>query len=160
MFTLGTFKGPFFFHSVLCNDISLYYGDLSRSNNSLLFLCARVSIAAWKQILKQWTCRSLNALKRPKSMWKNDIVLRILYKVIEGRSGLLNWKCQFSYEPWSQATLSSVSTWIGDYSSVFFRALLSHCNWAVLAGAVQNLWFKQLLVNATLEDLKLDWKSR
>ena len=34
------------------------------------------------------------------------------------RSGLLTWKYQFSYGHWSQAILSSVSTWIKDYSSV------------------------------------------
>ena len=31
------------------------------------------------------------------------------------RSGLLTWKYQFSYYHWSQATLSSVSTWMGDW---------------------------------------------
>ena len=35
-----------------------------------------------------------------------------------GRSGLSTWKYQFSYNHWSQATLSLVSTWMGDCSSV------------------------------------------
>ena len=30
-------------------------------------------------------------------------------------SGLSTWKCQFSYNHWSQATLSLVSVWMGDY---------------------------------------------
>ena len=38
---------------------------------------------------------------------------------------LINWKCQFSYDHWSQATLSSVSTWMGDCSSVAWVLLLT-----------------------------------
>ena len=40
-----------------------------------------------------------------------------------GRSGLSTWKYQFSYDHWSQATLSSVSTWVG-YGSNVARVLL------------------------------------
>ena len=35
------------------------------------------------------------------------------------------WKYQFSYNHWSQATLSSVSTWMGDCSSVAWVLLLT-----------------------------------
>ena len=43
-----------------------------------------------------------------------------------GRSGLSTWKYQFSYDHWSQATLSSVSgTWMGDCSSVAWVLLLT-----------------------------------
>ena len=42
-----------------------------------------------------------------------------------GRSGLSTWKYQFSYDHWSQATLSLVSTWMGDCSSVVWVLLLS-----------------------------------
>ena len=34
------------------------------------------------------------------------------------RSGLSTWEYQFLYDHWSQAMLSSVSTWMGDCSSV------------------------------------------
>ena len=33
-----------------------------------------------------------------------------------GHSGLSTWKYKFSYDHWSQAMLSSVSTWMGDCS--------------------------------------------
>ena len=42
-----------------------------------------------------------------------------------GRSGLSTWKYQFSYNHWSQATLSSVSTWMGNCSSVAWALLLT-----------------------------------
>ena len=42
-----------------------------------------------------------------------------------GRSGLSTWKYQFSYNHWSQATLSSVSTWMGSCSSVVWVLLLT-----------------------------------
>ena len=45
---------------------------------------------------------------------------------VTGRSGLSTWKYQFSYDHWSQATLSSVSTWMGDCSSVAWGLLLTH----------------------------------
>ena len=41
------------------------------------------------------------------------------------RSGLSTWKYQFSYDHWSQAMLSSVSTWMGDCSSVAWVLLLT-----------------------------------
>ena len=42
-----------------------------------------------------------------------------------GHSGLSTWKYQFSYNHWSQATLSLVSTWMGDCSSVTWVLLLT-----------------------------------
>ena len=42
-----------------------------------------------------------------------------------GRSGLSTWKYQFSYDHWSPATLGSVSTWMGDCSSVAWVLLLT-----------------------------------
>ena len=42
-----------------------------------------------------------------------------------GRSGLSTWKYQFSYDHWSKATLSSVSTWMGHCSSVAWVLLLT-----------------------------------
>ena len=42
-----------------------------------------------------------------------------------GRSGLSTWKYQLSYDHWSQATVSSVSTWMGDCSSVALVLLLT-----------------------------------
>ena len=43
-----------------------------------------------------------------------------------GSSGLSTWKYQFSYDHWSRATLSSVSTtWMGDCSSVAWMLLLT-----------------------------------
>ena len=42
-----------------------------------------------------------------------------------GRSGLSTWKYQFSYDHWSQATLSSVSTWMGLCLSVAWVLLLT-----------------------------------
>ena len=41
------------------------------------------------------------------------------------RSGLSTKKYQFSYDHWSQATLSSVSTWMGNCSSVAWVLLLT-----------------------------------
>ena len=43
-----------------------------------------------------------------------------------GRSSLSTWKYQFSYDHWSQATLGSVSTSMGDCSSVAWVLLLTH----------------------------------
>ena len=44
----------------------------------------------------------------------------------EGQSGLSTWKYQFSYDHWSEAMLSLVSTWIGDSrSSVAWVLLLT-----------------------------------
>ena len=42
----------------------------------------------------------------------------------EGCSGLSTWKYQFSYDHWSQATLSSASTWMGDSGSSVAWVLL------------------------------------
>ena len=42
----------------------------------------------------------------------------ISHKYSVWRSDLSTWKYQFSYNYWRQATLSSVSTWMGDCSSV------------------------------------------
>ena len=41
------------------------------------------------------------------------------------RSGLSTWKYQFSYDHWSQATLSSVSTWMGNCASDAWVLLLT-----------------------------------
>ena len=41
------------------------------------------------------------------------------------RSGLSTWKYQFSYDHWSQATLSLVSTSVGDCSSVVWVLLIT-----------------------------------
>ena len=42
-----------------------------------------------------------------------------------GRSSLSTWKYQFSYNHWSQAMLSSDSTWMGDCWSVVWLLLLT-----------------------------------
>ena len=45
--------------------------------------------------------------------------------VCYGSSGLSTWNYQFSYDHWSQATLSLVSTWMGNCSSVAWVLLLT-----------------------------------
>ena len=48
-----------------------------------------------------------------------------IYVWLVGRSGLSTWKYQFLYDNWSQAILSSVSTWMDDCSSVAWVLLLT-----------------------------------
>ena len=52
--------------------------------------------------------------------WYLSVCLHILHTLCikSRRSGLSTWKYQFSYAPWCQATLSSVSNSMGDRSSV------------------------------------------
>ena len=64
-----------------------------------------------------------------------------------GRSDLLTWKYQFSYDHWSQAMLSSVSTWMGDCSSVA-RVLLLTLDLISRPTLVAGCW---LCVDAELE---------
>ena len=52
-------------------------------------------------------------------------ILQAKNHVYLGRSGLSTWKYQFSYDHWSQATSSSVSTWMGHCSSVAWVLLLT-----------------------------------
>ena len=56
---------------------------------------------------------------------RNDACFRQNKKYIWGRSGLSTWKYQFSYNHWSQTTLSLVSTWMGDCSSLAWVLLLT-----------------------------------
>ena len=59
------------------------------------------------------------------STWSWTICsLQVSWARLEGHSGLSTWKYQFSYDHRGQATLSSVSTWIGDFHSSAFRVQL------------------------------------
>ena len=49
----------------------------------------------------------------------------IIMNYTSGRSGLSTWKYHFSYDHWSQAMLSSVSSWMGHCSSVARGLLLT-----------------------------------
>ena len=58
--------------------------------------------------------------------WFRQGLLRQHINSLPGRSVLLTWKYQFSYDHWSQAMLGSVSTWMGDsHSSVVWVLLLT-----------------------------------
>ena len=69
--------------------------------------CLRVSAFCEKII---WDEHRRIILKRHNIIVTNSIL------GLDGRSCLSTWKYQFSYDHWSQATLSSVSTWMGDCS--------------------------------------------
>ena len=56
------------------------------------------------------------------------VIANLLTQHIEdglGSSGLSTWKYQFLYDHWGQATLSLVSTWMGDYSNDAWVLLLT-----------------------------------
>ena len=68
----------------------------------------------------------------PKKSYSTNFILRFgrtrairLINKDNRRSGLSTWKYQFSYDHWSQTTLSSVSTWMGNCASVAWVLLLT-----------------------------------
>ena len=86
------------------------------------FTADGLSFCFWHSGMDSWCSyvgHKLSPLKAGKTCG------HVAIKLYVGRSDLSTWKYQFSYDHWSQATLISVSTWMGDCSSVAWVLLLT-----------------------------------
>ena len=105
-----------------------YAGICCHHRNQFLTVYHFANVACfWPRQWKIWANRSFSfsyttytCLLYVLLLWGELIVwcrIRIIVH-IWWCSDLSTWKYQFSYDHWCQATLSSVSTWMGDCSSV------------------------------------------
>ena len=108
---------------VLTPNVGMMTRHLSSSSSSSNLLPSLPS--SLTMFLTNLTCANRESIQRPLNATSSPLKGCNKNKINYGRSGLSTWKHQFSYDHWSQATLSSDSTWMGDCSSVAWVLLLT-----------------------------------